>query len=195
MVFASVKAVGLLSARTKYPVFNYYDKVKNIFVDNSSIMQKRRDFFNLSCQKVTDRLERPTDRPDFMHYTVKNQGSSEKSLSKNEIDSTAVIFLIAGSETTATLLSGATYLLLKHPEVYSKLVHEIRSKFTKQSEITMEAVNTMEYLIAFLQEALRYYPPVPTGFPRVVPAGGDTISGRYIPEGVSNSSLLDSKTC
>ena len=109
----------------------------------------------------------------------------EKALTKKEIDATAVIFLIAGSETTATLLSGATYLLLKHPDIYAKLVHEVRSKFTKQSDITMEAVNNMDYLIAFLQEALRYYPPVPTGFPRVVPQGGDNISGHYIPEGVS----------
>jgi cytochrome P450 len=190
MVFASVKAVGLIAARNKYPMFDYYDRIKNIFTDTSSAIRKRQEFFKLSCQKVTDRLEREQERPDFLQYAVKNQDSSEKSLNRKEIDATAVIFLIAGSETTATLLSGATFLLLRNPAVYSKLVHEIRSKFTKQSEITMDAVNNMEYLVAFLQEALRYYPPVPTGFPRVVPQGGDTISGRYIPEGVRDISVF-----
>jgi cytochrome P450 len=100
-------------------------------------------------------------------------------------DANAQTFLIAGSETTATTLSGATYLLAKNPEVYAKLVDEIRSRFTSQAEITIDEVNTLPYLIAVFQEALRYYPPVATGFPRVVPKGGDTISGHYMPEGTA----------
>ena len=96
-----------------------------------------------------------------------------------------MLFLIAGSEKTATLLSGTTYLLLKNQEVYNKLVHDIRSRFKSQSEITVDEVNKMDFMLACLQEGLRYYPPVPTGFPRVVPRGGDQISGHYIPEGTS----------
>lgn len=186
MVFASVKAVGLIAARTNYPMFDYYDRLKGMFTDTSAAIRKRKEFFELSRQKITDRIERGSSRPDFMSYVLANQGIGEKSLSRSEIDSNSVIFMIAGSETTATLLSGATYLLLTHPEIYKKLVDEVRGRFQKQSEITIDEVNKMEYLIACLQESLRYYPPVPTGFPRVVPAGGDTISGHYIPGGVSN---------
>ncbi|KAF2195342.1 cytochrome P450 monooxygenase-like protein [Zopfia rhizophila CBS 207.26] len=185
MVYQSAKAVGILASRRKYPIIDYYDKVKNIFADTKDAVEKRKEFFALSQQKVTERLEKESSRPDFMSYILKNQGSNEKSLSRPEMDSNAVLFLVAGSETTATMLSGTTYLLLKHPAVYAKLVHEIRSKFDCQSEITIEEVNKLDYMIACLNEGLRYYPPVPTGFPRVVPKGGDNISGHFIPEGMS----------
>ncbi|KAF2711502.1 cytochrome P450 monooxygenase-like protein [Pleomassaria siparia CBS 279.74] len=185
MVFASVKAIGKVSAKAKSPMFHYYDKFLNLFIDTQALLRTRVQFFHLAEEKVSLRLDREGDRPDFISEIVKSQGSKEKALTRPEIDSNAVLFLIAGSETTATLLSGVTYLLLKNQRTYAKLVAEIRGRFKKQSEITIDEVNNMEYLIACLQEALRYYPPVPTGFPRVVPRGGDTISGKYIPEGTA----------
>lgn len=188
MVYNSVKALGLISTRLKYPLFATYDRLKGLFTDNSSSIRARKEFFNLSVEKVTKRLESDTTRPDFFSYILKNQGSDSKiALRRDEIDANAVLLLVAGSETTATLLSGATYLLLKKgsERVYQKLVDEIRGAFERSGDITLEKVNKMPYLLACLQEALRYYPPVPAGFPRVVPKGGDSISGHYIPEGVS----------
>jgi cytochrome P450 len=101
------------------------------------------------------------------------------------MDANAQTLLIAGSETTATILSGATYLLLANSSTYTKLVEEIRNAFESQADITMEEVNKLPYLIAVFQEALRVYPPVPTGFPRVVPPAGDVISGHFIPGGTA----------
>lgn len=97
----------------------------------------------------------------------------------------ANILVIAGSETTATLLSGVTYFLLKHPEVLSKLTHEVRSAFTTEGEINISAVSQLTYMSACLEETLRLYPPVAIGIPRVVPQGGGTISGHFVPENVS----------
>lgn len=185
MVYASVKGIGILACRNKYPIWDYYDRIKNIFKDTRAVNRARADFFALAKEKTTERIETEKDRPDFMSYILKNQGVEGKSISRGEMDSNSVIFLAAGSETTATLLSGVTYLLLREPEKYAKLVHEIRSTFTHYSDINIEEVNKMDYLIACLQEGLRYYPPVPSGFPRVVPKGGDIISGRYIPEGTA----------
>jgi cytochrome P450 len=53
-----------------------------------------------------------------------------------EIKQTWNVFAIAGSETTATLLSGVTYLSLKNPPVYQKLVNEIRQTFSMEEKIT-----------------------------------------------------------
>jgi cytochrome P450 len=148
-------------------------------------MRSRKEFFALCRDKVTRRLEKGASRPDFWKFLVKNQEDTKKALSRDEMDSNSVLFLAAGSETTATMLSGTTYLLLSNPSSYQKLVAEIRNKFKSANDITIEEVNTLEYMIACLNEGLRHYPPVPTGFPRVVPAGGDTISGRYIPPGTA----------
>jgi cytochrome P450 len=95
------------------------------------------------------------------------------------------VFITAGSETTATLLSAVTYALLKNPEVMRKLKDEVRGRWEKYNDITLEEVNKSPYLLAVLQEALRYFPPVPTGFERRVAKGGEFVSGYFVPEGTA----------
>lgn len=91
----------------------------------------------------------------------------------------------AGSETTATTLSCATYYLLKYPEVLRKLQKEIRSTFSNYNEINAQSTASLRYLHAVCLEALRIYAPLPFALPRVVPEGGDTVDGHYLPAGVN----------
>lgn len=53
--------------------------------------------------------------------------------------------IIAGSETTATILSGALYLILKNPAVLEDLKKEIRSTFKSDDEITFSSVDNLPY--------------------------------------------------
>jgi cytochrome P450 len=92
---------------------------------------------------------------------------------------------IAGSETTATLLCGVTYLLLSNPEILKKLAHEVRSGFASEDEITMTSVSKLSYMLACLDEAMRVYPPIPSVLPRIVPKGGTTIVDCFVAENVS----------
>ena len=101
------------------------------------------------------------------------------------LQSNSGILIIAGSETTATLLSGATYLLLMNPEALRKATNEVRNAFKNDDEITFTSVNNLSYLMACLTEALRMYPPVPLGLPRVTPAGGARVAGHHIPAQIS----------
>lgn len=89
--------------------------------------------------------------------------------------------MIAGTETTATLVSGLTYFLLTNPESMKKVVTEIRGAFTSADEMTMEKLAALPYLAATIKEAFRLYPPVPQGLPRITPADGSTIGGTFIP--------------
>lgn len=100
------------------------------------------------------------------------------------------LFVFAGSETTATLLSGTTYYLLRNPEKMARLVKEVRGTFKSEEDINFRSVSELKYLVACLEEGLRIYPPVPTGLPRRVPPGGDTIAGKFVPEGVCLPHLL-----
>ncbi|KAI0443926.1 cytochrome P450 [Xylaria telfairii] len=131
-------------------------------------------------EKVGQRME-GGERPDFLEGLLRKKEALK--LTQDTLTSNAALLIIAGSETTATLLSGATYLLTSHPEVLKKLEQEVRSAFKSDEEITLTSVSNLTYMLACLNESLRRYPPVAGSLPRVVPKGGTMIDGKFVPEG------------
>jgi len=134
---------------------------------------------------LVSRLRMGKGRNDLFEGLAKKQ--EELNLSFEKLSRNAVVLLLAGSETTATTLSGATYFLLSHPEVLHRLKREIRSSFSTSEEITISSVSKCSYLLAVLNETLRCYPPLTAGGIRVVPAGGAKIAGHFVPQEVSTS--------
>ncbi|KAK6823491.1 cytochrome P450 [Apiospora arundinis] len=90
-------------------------------------------------------------------------------------------FIVAGSETTATALSGFTFHITRTPEVYQRLVAEIRSSFASEGEINMRSTRALPYLLACIEETLRIFPPASETPPRISP--GCEIAGKFIPQG------------
>jgi len=90
-------------------------------------------------------------------------------------------FVVAGSETTATALSGLTYYLSRNPETWGRLKTEIRGTFKSDRDMTLRTVAPLPYLCACIEEVLRIYPPAAITPPRISP--GANINGEYIPEG------------
>ncbi|KAI5865328.1 putative cytochrome P450 [Durotheca rogersii] len=126
---------------------------------------------------LRSRLSMGKGRNDLFEGLARKQEEWEK-LGRN-----ATILLLAGSETTATTLSGAVYLLLSHPEILARLTEEVRSSFNSLDDITITSVNRSSYLLAVLNETLRFYPPLSSGMVRVVPPGGAEIAGHFVPGG------------
>ena len=92
------------------------------------------------------------------------------------------LFSVAGSDTTATAVSTATYLLISHPPALRRLAHEIRSAFRSTSEIGEQiSAVPLPFLNAIISESLRLLPPVAFGLPRHSP--GATVDGHYVPAG------------
>lgn len=145
-------------------------------------LRKLDQHLNFTKDKVTRRVNHTSPRPDFMEGVLRQPEG--KGLTFPELLSNSSIFIIAGSETTATLLSGATYLLLRNKDKMEKLLDELRSTFHDESMITIESTSRLKYLPAVIEESLRLYSPVAVGFPRVVPKGGGMIDSQYVPGGV-----------
>lgn len=61
----------------------------------------------------------------------------------------AMVLIVAGSDTSATLLSGLLYLLLKNPTCLQKITHEIRSAFKSEDEITFSSVQNLPYSMSY----------------------------------------------
>jgi cytochrome P450 len=80
-------------------------------------------------------------------------------MSLDELEDTCVQITLAGSETTATLLSALVYYLLKNPAILEKLVKEIRTTFPTEGSINMVSSSSLKYELAVIEEGLRIFPP------------------------------------
>lgn len=132
------------------------------------VMEERRDFLSYILQMVRD-------------DTANGQGDGVTDM---EIAANCSFFIIAGSETAATALSGITYHLLKNPDALEQLVTEIRSTFASEDEINLASTGAtaLPYLQACISEGLRLYPPAPSLLPRRTPRGETIdIAGHPVP--------------
>lgn len=111
--------------------------------------------------------------------------NDERGMSREEILRTSGLLIVAGSETSATLLSGVIFYLLKNPSTLERLTNDVRTGFPDIGEMTMQKLAKLPYLNACLQEALRMYPPVPGMLTRDMLPGGGIINGYFIPADVS----------
>ncbi|PVI03002.1 isotrichodermin C-15 hydroxylase [Periconia macrospinosa] len=130
---------------------------------------------------LKSRLAMNKEQEDLFEGLVKRR--VEWKLSFDQLAANAFILVLAGSETTATALSGATYLLLTNPDVLDRLKQEVRGAFSNVEEINISSVNRLSYMLAVQNEALRMYPPVTSNLVRVVPPGGANIAGRFVAGG------------
>jgi cytochrome P450 len=105
-------------------------------------------------------------------------------MTRDEMNLTAAVILIAGSETSATVLCGAAYNLARNPDVQKKAQAEVRSAFKSDQDITLLSLARLPYLAALIEESLRCFPAVPGTFPRRTGPDGDHIAGYFVPADV-----------
>jgi cytochrome P450 len=172
---------------------NYYPLAGRVVhaLLGKTLEKMQREHFGYCVTRVTKRLEkgRATSGIDLWDLVLKEGEKGEVGLSREEMDSNADLFMIAGTETTATLLSGLIYLLLTHPFSMNKLVAEVRGAFKTSDDIDLEITQGLPYLNACIKEALRRYPPLPVALPHLTPPQGSTICGHYVPPHVSHEAM------
>ncbi|KAI0413510.1 pisatin demethylase [Xylaria grammica] len=111
-----------------------------------------------------------------------------KGLSKDQAELEGLFLIIAGSETTASVLRITMLDIMTCPRVYNKLKQEIRDAVIDgnvASPIKFEEAKRLPYLQAVIYEGLRMRAPVPGLNPKAVPPEGDTMHGKFIPGGTA----------
>uniref|UniRef100_UPI00358FF019 cytochrome P450 3A19-like n=1 Tax=Myxine glutinosa TaxID=7769 RepID=UPI00358FF019 len=124
---------------------------------------------------VASRLSFP---PSMSNFSLKSEGR----LTDNEIQAQAIIFIIAGTETTANTLSYVAYNLAVHPDIQSKLQEEIDEAFPNKSELTYEGVMQLPYLDMVISETLRKF-PIAIRLERVCKDSTE-LGGLHVPRGM-----------
>ena len=107
---------------------------------------------------------------------------------KVKIRSELLNTLLAGRDTTASLLSNIWFTLSQRPDIYARLREEVDTQ--DRDSISFETLKEMKYLRAVMNESLRLYPLVPSNAREaledtVLPFGGgkDGLSPCFIAKG------------
>lgn len=182
-IFGSIKEAVKLRAIRMTSTF-VDTVVKKFLMNNPKVRVKMIEHWKYTTERVNRRLAKTPGRPDLWSKILE-KGDGPGGLSLGEHHSMGSLFMIAGTETTATALSGVTYYLTRNPDAMKKLTDEIRSSHTSYEDMTLESVARLKYLMAVLQEGLRMYPPVPSHLFRRTPKGGAELCGQWVPDDTS----------
>lgn len=123
------------------------------------------------------------------HYLEAREPETGTKLTDKELQDETMILLFAGVDTTASTLSMCIYHLLKYPNIYSNVLEEIdRIKPIDKTTGKIKPFSWLEenlpYLGAVIYEIIRLYPAYASSVPRLVPKGGATAAGYYLPSNV-----------
>jgi cytochrome P450 len=103
-------------------------------------------------------------------------------LYRSSLDIVLISHMLTGTDTTAITATYATYCLSTHPNIQEALIREVS---TLPSEFKDEDLRQLRILNGVINETLRLHGAVGQGLPRLVPPGGATLCGYYIPESVT----------
>ncbi|GMT02574.1 hypothetical protein PENTCL1PPCAC_24748, partial [Pristionchus entomophagus] len=142
------------------------------------------------CQQVSRTYERYRDDADFIdlfldnaaefdfqnHGEFSTQDSVTKALTVDEVIAQAVVFLLAGYDTTSNALAYTAWMLSRHHDVMKRCQEEI-DDVCSDSSISYEDCQNMRYLDAVCRETLRFYPLAARALSRTCMK--DTTVGNY----------------
>jgi cytochrome P450 len=124
-----------------------------------------------------------TTRKDFLTKVLTQRANSKMDISEMQLAAQSWDFIGAGTETTAAVLTSTTYYLLRDRELLAKVTAEVRAAFPNSAAITNAATEKLELLHRVCLEGLRLPTGAPPILPRIVPRGGDTVDGHWLPGG------------
>lgn len=157
------ESAATLSAGRFMYLFVFLYKLKKFF--NTGSEMKLRDSIkivhefadNIIRSRLQERVERKDE--DLLSRFIQDSSNSAEMLRDIVIS-----FILAGRDTTSSLLTWFFWKLSSRPDVVDKILQEleqIRKIDSDSDTYSFDELREMQYLHAALSEALRLYPPVP----------------------------------
>eukprot|EP01017_Pseudomicrothorax_dubius_P028102 TRINITY_DN3319_c0_g1_i2.p1 TRINITY_DN3319_c0_g1~~TRINITY_DN3319_c0_g1_i2.p1 ORF type:complete len:513 (-),score=110.17 TRINITY_DN3319_c0_g1_i2:50-1588(-) len=106
-------------------------------------------------------------RKDLLDFILNyNEKNKDNQLSNDEIIDTFITLFLAGMDTTGHLLGLSIYYLWKYPEYVARIMDEATRNGINFDNITIDDLNSLKFLEAFLKEVLRLGTPTIQIMPR-----------------------------
>lgn len=172
-VWAKPKGLDhLLNLITPREVKSYYQFIDDSVSERMKMEQESKD---------TEQ-----SRLDMFHFlcTARDPLTGEP-YSEEALRGEAAMLIVAGSDSTSSVLAGFWFYISRNTSAYNRLTMEIRTTFKSSDEILSgPKLASCIYLYACIDESLRMSPAGPSEFAREVLHGGTIINGEYFPQGV-----------
>lgn len=119
----------------------------------------RPDMINLLMEAKKGQLKyEENELHDEHHKTDKHDLKLD--MDDDIIVAQAVTFLIAGFDTSSTLIGFTAYELAVNPDVQERLIEEIDEMLENNGKITYESLMGLKYMDMVISESLRKWPPL-----------------------------------
>ncbi|KAL4958503.1 cytochrome P450 [Aspergillus filifer] len=146
--------------RTRYEKFHW-------LVDNQESADINKRVHAYVDNFVNDALKAVASGKSRSDHYVFSEALAETTKDPVELRSQLLNILLAGRDTTASLLSWSLQMLARHPDILKKLRQTILDDFgpytptRDKTKITFASLKSCRYLQYFMNEVLRLYPVVP----------------------------------
>jgi len=150
--------------KKKETKFFYEVILSTIKMRREGKQERRNDLVDLMMDSIKQDLKVVEEEEDQYEKDMKLQPVKKtKSVDEDVVVATSMILMMAGYDTTATLLSYTSYALSKNPEVQTKLQEEVDEAFAgAENEFPdYSVIQGLPYLDMVVHETLRMYSPVP----------------------------------
>ncbi|XP_063856584.1 cytochrome P450 3A11-like [Scylla paramamosain] len=131
---------------------------------NLSLNPPEVDFFIDVVEQAIVSRKAGMKRGDFLDLLIEARDQPDNPNSNHVMTdlamvSQSVLFIIAGYDTTASLLANSSFLLAKNKVHQQRLRNELQQMIAEHGKITYQGIMEAKFLDACLQESLRLYPP------------------------------------
>lgn len=138
-----------------------------------------QELYALIKPRIEERRKHPVD--DIFGILVQATDMQGNPISEEQLIAHINILLVAGHETSTSLISWLFYLLLQHPDYTQRIQAELAQVLGEKADPSLEDIKKLKVLDNALSEAERLYPPVPNG-PRGVVEDFE-FNGYHVPAG------------
>lgn len=154
------------------------------------VLLKLRD--KLLDRRLEDLASGMDGRQDLLQTFLKTRTADDEPLDIEYIKSEILLVLLAGADTTGTVMQGLVHQCITRPDIYKKLVGEIDaadvgghlSTPPQYEEVSVHC----PFYVACVREVMRLWPSSPALFPRLVSGQGIDFDGKLAPAGVEVAS-------
>ena len=182
---ANAQFLPLIALITEHSIFRWLflnPIVRNLTAPKGTDLVGLGPIVKVARNAVAERFgPDPKEKRDMLGYFV------EKGLDQIQCEAEANLQILAGSDSTTTILRCLLFLLTATPAAYVKLRNEIDAAIAQGNlsypVATYAETQRLPYLSACISEGIRMYPPLFGLKGKLAPKGGDTINGIFIPEG------------